>query len=226
MRENFAVFSSISIVCGLALSTLFLSAYLTVFDWHLIWFVQYADIITFGLIAVGVTGGSFLFIFQLSQTVLGMKVFKGERAWKGPSIFIGFWVLIYCIQMYFEHRQSEPHYQFVTAAWLSVIAALSFVVTISIYARSGLWPNAGQIIGIAISVVMGTLSFGQWLGMSILYSSQFNQDVFAKNEVIQDAKLIALMSRSTIVMKDKMIYVFPTNDIVKLQTAMHQSAAH
>jgi hypothetical protein len=57
LRDNFAVLSGLAVVGGIGLSTIFLSAYLSFFDWHLLWFVQYTDILTFGLIAVGIIGG-------------------------------------------------------------------------------------------------------------------------------------------------------------------------
>jgi hypothetical protein len=54
VRENFVLLSAGTALLGVTLSATFLAAYLSVFDWHLIWFVQYTDIITFGLLAVGV----------------------------------------------------------------------------------------------------------------------------------------------------------------------------
>lgn len=76
-----------------------------------------------------------------------------------------------------------------------------------------------NVIGIGVLAVTGTLTFGQWMGYSILYSSQFDQDVFLKTETIRDVKLIAVLSLNTIVMKDKKLFVFPNREILKLQTA-------
>ena len=94
IRENFVVISGISVVLGFALSMTFLSAYLGVFDWHLMWFIQYPDIITFGLIGAGVILSSFILLNSITQSVLGLKIMNGERAWKGALLFASMWMLI------------------------------------------------------------------------------------------------------------------------------------
>jgi hypothetical protein len=58
VRENLAVISAAAVVIGVALAIIFLTAYLLVFDWHLLWFVQYTDILTFGLLALGLGAGA------------------------------------------------------------------------------------------------------------------------------------------------------------------------
>jgi len=222
IRENFAVISGFSVVIGLGLSITFLSAYLAVFDWHLLWYIQYTDIITFGLIAIGTISTSFISINWLVQGVLNLKLLhepsEWKRAWKGPTAFVLFWILLYAGQMYLEHLKPEPHYQYITSAWFSIIAAVSLPTTIALYTRYGIWPTIGQMTGIMVAAVFGTLSFGQWLGGSILYFDKFDQDVFAKNETVKDAKVIAVLSRHTLVMKDKVIYAFPTADVLKFAT--------
>ena len=203
IKENFVVVSGLAIVIGIALSTMFLSAYLTVFDWHLIWFIEYTDILTFGLIGIAVIGTSYVFLDPLVRTVLGLGIFNGKRAWKGLLIFVGFWTLLYALLLFAQYRSAEPHYQYITAAWLSVIGVLALVVTPALYLRSRVWPSVGQIIAILASATFGVLSFGQWLGYSMLYS-QFNQDVHLKGTTLSNVKLVAVLTRHTILLDGKM----------------------
>src|SRR6266481_9596805 len=72
IKENFVLVSAVAVLLGVTISTMFLAAYLSVFDWHLLWFVQYSDIITFGLIAVGIVGGSLIFLQAATQTLIGV----------------------------------------------------------------------------------------------------------------------------------------------------------
>ena len=58
VKDNFAIISGAAVVIGVALAITFLTAYLLVFDWHLLWFVQYTDILTFGLLALGLVAGA------------------------------------------------------------------------------------------------------------------------------------------------------------------------
>lgn len=94
LRENFAVISGLAVVGGIGLSTIFLSAYLSFFDWHLLWFVQYTDILTFGLIAVGIIGGSLIFLQNSAQTIITALRIDGE---KKRWYLIGFGLLLLAI---------------------------------------------------------------------------------------------------------------------------------
>jgi hypothetical protein len=50
VKEYFVVFSALAIIVGVVLATIFLNAYLSVFDWQLLWIGQYPDILTFALV--------------------------------------------------------------------------------------------------------------------------------------------------------------------------------
>lgn len=69
MRGNFVLISAAAVITGVVLASIFLAAYLQVFDWHLILFVQYADITTVGLIAVGIISGSLLFLVNTAMII-------------------------------------------------------------------------------------------------------------------------------------------------------------
>jgi hypothetical protein len=62
-------------------------------------------------------------------------------------------------------------------------------------------------------------SLGRWLGESVEETSNFNQDVYVKDQSLNDVKLVIVMSRHTILLKDKALYVMPTADISKFRTA-------
>ena len=72
LKDNFTLVSTASLLISVSLATIFLSAYLSVFDWHLIWFVQYTDIITFGLLALAVLSGFVGFLLVAAQMVLAV----------------------------------------------------------------------------------------------------------------------------------------------------------
>jgi hypothetical protein len=77
-KDNFVLVSAIAVLVGIAFATTVLAAYLSVFDWHLIWFVQYPDILTFGLIAVGIIPGSTLFLLPMAQGMLLEREAEGS----------------------------------------------------------------------------------------------------------------------------------------------------
>jgi hypothetical protein len=91
IRENFVLVSAMAVLVGVVLSTTFLAAYLSVFDWHLLWFVQYPDIIAFGLLALGIVSGSMTLIQSFVQTVLAGKTPAQRRS--GLIILLVLWVV-------------------------------------------------------------------------------------------------------------------------------------
>lgn len=91
LRDNFSVVSGLAVLGGLALSITFLFSYLSVFDWHLIVFVQYVDVITFGVIAVGVVSGSLALVVGILQWWTGLRPLESNRAkWRR-------WIIVGCV---------------------------------------------------------------------------------------------------------------------------------
>lgn len=60
-------------------------------------------------------------------------------------------------------------------------------------------------------------SFGQWLGLTIDESTK-GQDVVVKDMVLNDVKVIAILSRHTILLQNETILVVPTGDISQFKS--------
>lgn len=218
LKDNFVVVSGLAAIIGMGLATLFLSAYLSVFDWHLLWFVQSTDIITFGLVAVGVIGGSILLINGIVQGLIAAGIQTDKPHHKAISILVVVGSIFLTSQIYTEHLKPDTHYFHIFFGWGTIGLSIGLIFIFANYIRFRRWPNATQLVGLLIAVVSGTICFGQWLGYSVLESSQFDQDVYSKSGTLNGAKLIIVMSRHTILMKDKIIYAVPTADIAQFRT--------
>jgi hypothetical protein len=55
--KHFAVLSVAITVFGATMAIIFIAAYLRVFDWRIIWVIEYADVLKVGLIVVAVSSG-------------------------------------------------------------------------------------------------------------------------------------------------------------------------
>jgi hypothetical protein len=218
LRDNFAVVSAIAVVGGIALATIFLSAYLSVFDWHLLWFVQYTDIITFGLIAVGVIGGSLVLLQPMTQTILGLVNFENHsrRRWVVSLAVTA--LSIFAFAMYGTIRRGEAYFHILFGT-ATIAFGVMFILLIVSYIKLSQWPNATQTASMMIFIVSSTVCFGQWLGYSVSETSQFDQDVYLEDETIKSAKLVIVLARHTVLLKDRMLFVVPTGDIIKFQTS-------
>src|SRR6267378_6986733 len=73
ITKNFLVFSSLVLGVASTISMLFLTAYLGVFDWNLIWLIEYSDLTKLFLIGVGLIASiltSIIYWFQDVHTWL------------------------------------------------------------------------------------------------------------------------------------------------------------
>jgi hypothetical protein len=219
VKDNFAVASGLVVIVGVGLATLFLYSYLGIFGWHLIWFVQYSDILAFGIIGVGIICGAFIFLQAVVQTSLDISSFsdKSKRRWMiGCCGLASLGLIAFYVNEAFRQQQGYFHVLFGAMA-LALGVSLIFVAVD--YVRVGMWPNAAQTIFALILIITSTASAGMWLAYSVLETSGFDQDVTLKDETLSSAKLIIVMSRHTILLKDKVLYVVPTVDISQFRTA-------
>jgi hypothetical protein len=216
VKDNFVLVSATAVLVGVVLSTMFLAAYLSVFDWHLLWFVQYTDIITFGLLAVGVIGGSLTFMQSAAQTVLGLFGMKG-RSWWMHGIFLLVLVFgIVAFQLWDAKLSGEGYFHILLGA---TVLGLGIVLIMQIvgYVATVTLPNLTQAFWLLLSLGFTTVSLGQWLGYSVQESSKC-QDITLKDKTLSDMKVVIVMSRYTVLFKDNVLYVVPTGDITKFQS--------
>ena len=206
----------------MSLATIFLSAYLSVFNWHLIWFVQYTDIITFGLLALAVLSGSVPLLLGGAQMVLAGGTSKQRRT---GIIFLVLMVIAVMALLIWTAILKEEEFDHVVYAALTFGLAVALVVGIAKQVEARTLPTAEQCFtGLLFVLILGG-SLGQWLGRAVMERSEFNQDIAMrdKDQTLTNAKLIIVMSRHTVLAKDDVLYVVPTSDITKFQNAAKQA---
>ena len=98
-----------------------------------------------------------------------------------------------------------------------VAVTLIFVIAAHVEARNV--PTAIQCMFMLLLLVIFAGSLGHWLGESVQETSNFNQDVYLKDQSLNNMKLVIVMSRHTVLLKDNVLYVMPTADISKFRTA-------
>jgi hypothetical protein len=129
-KDNFVIVSATTVAFGVALATIFLASYLSIFDWHLLWFVQYTDIITFGLVALGVLAGSLTLLQALAQTVLSAAE-NGGKVRRTHLIIAGLiFALLFALIMIGTIRRGEEYFHILfgaTAIFMGVWLLLSLV---------------------------------------------------------------------------------------------------
>jgi hypothetical protein len=218
VKDNFVLVSAAAAIVGVVLATTFFAGYLSVFDWHLLWYVQYTDLLTIGIVALGIISGSVVLLQTWTQNLLELVTMdQRKRRWwtVGWSLLI---VFILTEHVWNTAHQGEPvlHIFFGIAV---LGAAIALIVMIVIHVIGGAWPATRPTFSIVMFSVVLSLMFGQWLGFSLKESAK-GQDVTVKGQgVLSNVKVITVLSRHTILMtKDQSILVVPTADISQFKS--------
>lgn len=216
IKDNFVLVSGAALLIGVALATTFLAAYLSVFDWHLLWFVQYTDIITFGLLALGIVSGSITLLQSFVQTVLTSKTPAQRRS--GLIVMVVLWIVGTAFNIWSAIHSGQGYFHILSGV-VAFGAAVTLIFVIAAHVEARTLPIAVQCMFMLLILIICAGSLGRWLGKSVEETSNFNQDVYFKDQSLTNVKLVIVMSRHTVLLKDKVLYVVPTADISKFRTA-------
>lgn len=213
LRDNFAVVSAVSIAAGIALATLFLFSYLSAFDWHLVWLVQYQDVLSFGLIAVAILGSSVVALN--SYFYMGVNAKSPGRRWMVAMAIVVILLIAWSIWSSIINKEGYFHVLSESVLACGFVFLLYGLVW---HLRSNKWPGSVQAISLIILVVILTAQGGRLLAEWVLETNQFVENVQIKNQTLKDVNLVIVMSRFSVFLKDNVLHVYPTADIAELQT--------
>jgi hypothetical protein len=65
--------------------------------------------------------------------------------------------------------------------------------------------------------ITATASFGNWVALTVAESSEIAQDVMTKDQTYSGVKVVIVMSRHTVLLKDSDLLVVPTADITQFK---------
>jgi hypothetical protein len=209
-KEYFVLVSALVVVTGVFLATVFLYGYLSVFDWHLIWIVQYQDILTFALVAVGLVAGFSTLVPIVLQTL--QTGFTKENLVSVLAGVSGI-IIVLGLSIFAEYSSPDPHYQRFVFAGMSITSLVGLAIFISVPASFPRWPGPLEAAWIFAFGILVPFSLGQCLGYYILEERGLGYDIYMKNETLAGARIVMATSHHMIVYSNKIIYIVPTNDV-------------
>ena len=194
LRDNFTVLSGIAVVSGITLAIVFLFFYLSAFSWHLIELIQYVDVITFGVIAVGIASGSIITVTYLAKAWFRVQTEKTKGDKRAAAIIYSLIGLaIPGLYIWAEIKAKNEYMDTVYGAALLIMTVVAIIVLLSGFA-------------------------GQWLAYTVQERPDFDQDIVTKNGEFKSAKIVIVMSRFTVLLQDMTLHVVPTADIIEFKT--------
>ena len=120
-------------------------------------------------------------------------------------------------QIYGEHAGPNPHYFHLGAGWAAIFSAVVLVPVIASHFKVGTWPTIPQSFGILFGAITATAALGNWVALTVAESSEIAQDVVTKDETHSGVRVVIVMSRHTVLLKDGNLLVVPTADITQFK---------
>jgi hypothetical protein len=215
VRENFGPISAFAGLTALLGSTVFLYGYLSVFDWRLIWVIEYSDVLKFGLIIFAVLTG-YLFLLQGYAVNAYNAVFGDDpkkQLWWAKlatfSFFLSFGSKI------LSDETSEVHY-YMLHFMLHLSVLLIGGVTIMAVSRFRSWKitTPHDWLNDAIGAVFVLSIFGQTFGYYTRDMEGFKHDVVLKGVEMKNVGVVMITSHHTVLYSDKGdVIVVPSADV-------------
>ena len=202
--SNFALFSAALIILSVFCATVFLYAYVRVFDWRLIWLVEYTDILKVGLIAIAFFSGFYIFVFVVVHDAFKTVVAKDDPAWwmkyigpiAGAALFASF--------LYAEYKTDQPRYALVVSTFLSAAFVFPLMLWGAIL-RNNFRSMEGKYFILVLFPLMGSVAtFGSTFGYYARDGGRGSEQdiVLEDKETLWDARLVMLTSRHAVIYHD------------------------
>jgi hypothetical protein len=222
LTSNFALASATAIGFAVFCSTIFLYAYIRVFDSRLIWLVEYTDVLKVGLIAIAVASGFAFFVWMVVDDAYtwATKDDKGTKwnKWSWPVlIFVS--MLAWLYDEYANPTAVGPRYVLIVNIHTSVFM-LGVVTMRMVQFVHGLQNVTAR--GLFFVILLITLFVGS-LGSSFGYYTRdgwtgWDQRIVLEGEILPSARLIMVTSRHAVVYADRATIVVPADDLKRITT--------
>ncbi len=215
LTKNFALVSAIGGLTVLLGSTIFLFGYLLVFDWRLIWVIEYSDVLKFALVIFGFLTGMGLGLQAYVQNAYTVVFGKEEIPRK--LIILGF-TLSFVGHMLHDETSSESYYALHIFAHISVLMLGGLTAWSVKSYRDKLWQTQGLRGWMAdAAVLVFALSiFGQTFGYYTRDMSGFKHDVFLKDRELKDAGVIMITTHHSVLYIDGKVIIAPSADVSQI----------
>lgn len=216
VSEHFALASTILILTSAICATIFIYGYLRVFDWHLIWFVEYSDLLKAGLISIAFMSG----IVYLLQT--NIAVFIEINRSSGPSLIVYIVILAFGFAVWFG-PQFYAAYEG-TSGWSLPIAEVTATMTIMVVFVRGSQALRGTLSSSAMFEIFAMMfifvaSLGSSCGYYVRDSNSFDETIVLNEKIIDNVGLVFVTAGHSIFFaRDKTIIVVPVGNVVEIRT--------
>ena len=218
IKEYFALISAGAGITALLGSTVFLYAYLAVFDWRLIWVIEYSDVLKFGLVIFGIATG-FLYAIQ-SYALNAYDAFFNEDP-KQRIYWQKFVTVLFVGSLWYNLLYDETHeeHYYALHIWMHVsVLLIGGIVFWTVY-RFRNWQSVtySELAKDAILAIIILSIFGQTFGYYTRDMQGFKHDVILNWAEMKDVGVVMITSHHTVLATEKGdVIIVPSADVSQI----------
>ncbi len=222
LSENATLVSAFGLFAGVSLSLTALCAYLSVFDWGLIWIVEYADIIKFSLfgLAAFIASNAIMLTFLAVTNLLKWRL-EGDNYSRKLLIIWGSLLLVMFLVAYVDNVSGgSPRAEFAKNVIISFIFLPMAIVALGEIYIAFIRSDFGAVCFLFLWLMCAATEFGSTLGIYIrdisprLASVVLNRD--AGSLEFNGVKIIMFLSHHLIMLDTRGIIVIPASIVQQL----------
>jgi hypothetical protein len=215
VRENFAPISAFAGLTAVLGSTVFLYAYLSIFDWRLIWVIEYSDVLKFGLIIFAVLTGYLVLIQGYATNAYNVAFSEDpkKQLWWAKVVTVAFFAN-FAPKIWYDETHEVHYYMLHIMLHLSVLL-IGVITVVAVFRFKG-WKSMApkDWANDAIAAVFIFSIFGQTFGYYTRDTDGFKHDVILKGVEMKDVGVIMITSHHTVLYSDKGdVIVVPSADV-------------
>jgi hypothetical protein len=213
LSQHILLVTALAAVTGVATATAGLSAYLRVFDWRLIWVIEYPDVLKWGLVAVGMVLPLAYFAWAFMRDAIDWVLGSSKY---GIIIGLVIWVVSLTAWLVFDYRSAEPHYALTFFVHMAVL--LLIMTTVNIAQSVKLWPvSLRGLAGDFVLVIATAGVIGTAIGHVFRDSAGFQQHVTTKTTEYRSVGLVMITSRYVIIYDRDHVVTIPVEDVRRIE---------
>jgi hypothetical protein len=222
LSRHLGALTAIATVLSATFAMAFLFSFLSVFDWTLIWIIEYTDIIKFGLISFALVSGYTYFTLFIFRSA---KAYRQDN-WYGFGFLIAFVLLVHGVRLYHDVccsvAPAKEYHILQLFSWVAVIVSARRFVDICDVCSKG-QVNARQIATEYVFVICLCVLFGRTYGLYLRDNSTVFHDVAIKRDddvkIFRKAKILLVTSHHFVITGDDRTAIIPSGDVVEVDSA-------
>lgn len=215
IKEYFALISASVALAALLGSTVFLYAYLAVFDWRLIWVIEYGDVLKFGLVIFGIVTGYLATIQGFAMNAYN-ALFSEDP--KQRIFWQKFIAVLFVTSFVFDILRDETHEEHYYALHITMHLSVLLVGVVTFWTvhRFRNWDSVTyrDVASDAILTIFVLSIFGQTFGYYTRDSAGFKHDVTLKGIEMKNVGVVMITSHHTVLFTESNdTIVIPSADV-------------